>query len=111
MVRSLTLRFVVQRVIHYTTAAERLREGVGEKEREYNSDVASEQHNCCVTGSGDTSASSVFASPYIGVGRVGWSGGGGGGARGREGGGQATFSFNFYVKQEKITNVPSWRVK
>ena len=22
-----------------------------------------------------------------------------------------TFSFNFYVKQENITNVPSWRVK
>ena len=22
-----------------------------------------------------------------------------------------TFSFNFYVKQEKITNVPSWTVK
>ena len=80
MVRSLTLRFVVQRVIHYTTATERLREGVGEKEREYNSYVASEQHNCCVTGSGGISASSVFASPYIGVGR-------GGGARGDGGSG------------------------
>ena len=78
MVRSSTLRFVVQRVIYYTIAAERLREGVGEKEREYNSYVASEQHICCVTGSGDTSVSSVFASPYIGVGRWGTGGGGSG---------------------------------
>ena len=59
----------------------------------------------------------------IGVGRGGGGGGGGGGgARGAGppnnfgGGGQHTlwppnnppaFSFNFYMKQEKITNVPS----
>ena len=48
--------------------------------REYNSYCASEQHNCCVTGPGDTSASSVFASPHIGVER------GGGGGGGRQGG-------------------------
>ena len=47
-----------------------------------------------------------------------WEGGGGGGGGG---GGNITFApppnnpptfvFNFYVKQEKITNVTSWRAK
>ena len=58
----------------------------------------------------------------IGVGRGG-GGGRGGGARpppNNFGGDQHTlwppnnppaFSFNFYVKQKKITNVPNWRVK
>ena len=64
---------------------------------------------------------SVSAFDSIGVGRGGGGGGGGGGQGGRppnnSSGGPSyplappnnppTFSFNFYVKQEKITNVPS----
>ena len=53
---------------------------MGEKEREYNSLMLhlSNTSEHSVTGSGDTSVSSVFASHYIGVGRGGGGGGGGG---------------------------------
>ena len=54
---------------------------------------------------------------FIGIGRAGWGGGGGQPPNNLRGGGSIpfapppnnppTFSFNFYVKQEKITNVPS----
>ena len=71
--------------------------------------------------------SAVFwLSQVIGVGREGAGGGGGGGGGGAiiwdgvGGGGKISFgppnnpptiSFSFYVKQEKIAHVPSWRVK
>ena len=58
---------------------------------------------------------------FIGVGRGGPGGGGGQAPNNLRGGGgnipfatpnnPPTFSFNFYVKQEKITNVPNRSVK